>query len=204
MFEVDFKTYQGWITKYVNNHDTREINFQNDVVKRLLENLYPQYDIVCVDTKGSDSKNHDYYKYSGSYVDVKTKKKKPTTPDLLICKDWDWFNRNNDKISYFATVEVKSPYGKEAIYKYDFKDYFDLWNTKITRHLSAEKIDIVIFTDTFKWDIFEKQYSEPKSIILVDRIKRGTGYTYKWKDNAAEEFEKLLKLLDEYLINRIK
>ena len=60
---VDFNTYQGWIQKYINNHDTREINFQNDVVKRLLEQLYPLYDIVCVDTKGGNSKLHDYYMY---------------------------------------------------------------------------------------------------------------------------------------------
>lgn len=118
---VDFNTYQGWIQKYINNHDTREINFQNDVVKRLLEQLYPLYDIVCVDTKGGNSKLHDYYMYSGLYIDSKDGKKKPTTPDLLICKDWDWYNKDNDNIIYIATVEVKSPCSREAIYKKTLK-----------------------------------------------------------------------------------
>lgn len=197
---VDFNSYQNWIQKYINNHDTREINFQNDVVKRLLENLYPSYDIVCVDTKGCDSETHDYYKYSGSYIDPKDNKKKPTTPDLLICKNWDWYNKNNDKIIYLATVEVKSPYGAEAIYKKDFENYYEGWKLKISRHLSAEEVNVVIFTDTFKWDFFVEHYSEPETIELVNRKRIGRGYSYEWRDDAAEQFCKLKDALNKYIV----
>ena len=43
---VSFEEYKNWINKYINNHDTREINFQNDVLKRLLEKLFSQITIA--------------------------------------------------------------------------------------------------------------------------------------------------------------
>lgn len=195
---VEFEEYRNWIEKYVNNHDTREINFQNDVVKRLLERLYPKYDVISVDTKGSSSKNHDYYAYSGRYKDEKGKEK-PTTPDLLICSKWDWYNRDNNEIVYIATVEVKSPFGLDAIYKKDFIDYKPFWYTKIKRHLSAKKINRVIFTDTFKWEFYRKTLESHEEIVLVDRIPRRKGYTYKWRDDVENEFKNLKKKLQEFL-----
>ena len=195
--DVTFELYKKWIQKYINNHDTREINFQNDVVKRMFENLFPKLDIVCVDTKGSESKSHDYYKYSGKYLDVNGKEK-PTTPDLLVCKDWDWYNEDNNIITYIATVEVKSPYGAEAVYKKDFEEYPKTWKTKIKRHLSAEKITKVIFTDTFKWVFFQDSYEKLKIFELVDKVPKGRGYTFKWKADAEYEFNKLKNYLEEY------
>lgn len=196
--DVSFEEYRNWITKYIYNHDTREINFQNDVVKRLLEKLYPNYDVVCVDTKGHSAKDHDYYMYSGSYKDEQGREK-PTTPDLLICYNWDWYNRDNDRIIYLATVEVKSPFGSEAIYKKDFSNYYQSWYEKIGQHLAAKKIDKVIFTDTFKWEFYKENLDSHKEIVLVDRIQKGRGYTYKWKDDAETEFNNLKKKLEEFL-----
>ncbi len=195
--KIDFQEYQCWINKYVNNHDTREINFQNDVVKRLLEKLFPKYDIVCVDTKGCNSTNHNYYAYSGKYTDSGTIK--PTTPDLLICKNWDWYNVINKNIQYIATVEIKSPYGLEAIHKKDYKEYSDKLKKKIHTHLEAENIEKVILTDTFKWEFYIKGNNKPTTIMLVDTIKKGRGYTYKWCDNADDLFQKLINFLYEFL-----
>ena len=183
--KLNSKEYKNWILKYINNHDTREINFQNDVVKRLLERLYPNLDIVSVDTKGCDSESHNYYAYSGDYFDKG--RRKPTTPDLLVCKNWDWFNKDNDNIIYIATIEVKSPYGKEAIYKHEFANYNDDIKNKIERHLSAEKINKVILTDTFKWDFFENGYENPKSFSFVNPVIKGRGFTYEWLDDAEIE-----------------
>lgn len=196
---VNFEEYKGWIQKYINNHDTREINFQNDVVKRLLEKLCPDYDVICVDTRGCDSKRHDYYAYSGSYKDNKGKKK-PATPDLLICQNWDWYNKDNDSITYIATVEVKSPYGSEAIYKKNFDDYFQHSYTQIKQHLDAKEINKVIYTDTFKWEFYEQTLDSHRDIILVDRIRKGRGYTYKWKNDAEKEFHNLLEKLKRFLL----
>lgn len=190
--------YITWINKYINNHDTREINFQNDIVKRMLENIFPYHDIISVDTKGCDSKRHDYYAYSGRYEDS-NKQAKPTTPDLLVCKNWDWFNKDNANIEYIATVEVKSPYGSQAIYKKDKKDYPESWKEKIKRHLSAHKIKKVIFTDTLKWDFFENDYEQVCTIELVSRVQKGRGYIYEWRVDAETQFQKLLEKLDDFL-----
>ena len=190
--------YKSWIEKYINNHDTREINFQYDVVKRLLERIFPEYDIVSVDTKGCNTENHNYYAYSGKYVD-EMGREKPTTPDLLVCKNWDWYNVENDTITYIATVEVKSPYSSEAIYKKEREEYPFRWKTKIETHLSAQRIQKVIFTDTFKWEFYENSFQEADSIELVNRKKAGKGYTFEWKEDAAKQFEKLLDRLKGFL-----
>lgn len=195
--KMTFDEYKCWINKYINNHDTREINFQNDVIKRLLEKLFPNYDIVCVDTKGCNSKNHNYYAYSGKYTD--NGKTKPTTPDLLVCKNWDWYNVNNKNIQYIATVEVKSPYGLEAIYKKDYEKYSDKLKLKISTHLEAENIEKIILTDTFKWEFYSKENVKYPPIMLVDPIKSGKGYTYKWCDNADDRFQSLINFLYEFL-----
>ena len=188
---VSFEEYKNWISKYINNHDTREINFQNDVVKRLLEKLFPKYDIVSVDTKCCESKRHNYYAYSGVYTDKK-KKLKPTTPDLLVCQNWDWYNNGNNNIKYISTIEVKSPYSTQAIYKKSTNEYSCELRTKIERHLSAEKINKVILTDTLSWVFFEEKYDASETISLVNRIPKGRGYTYEWCIDAENIFKNIL------------
>ena len=104
-----------------------------------------------------------------------------------------------NRIIYLATVEVKSPFGSEAIYKKDFSNYYQSWYEKIGQHLAAKKIDKVIFTDTFKWEFYKENLDSHKEIVLVDRIQKGRGYTYKWKDDAETEFNNLKKKLEEFL-----
>lgn len=196
---VSFEEYKNWINKYINNHDTREINFQNDVVKRLLEKLFSEYDIVSVDTKCCESKRHNYYAYSGEYIDAKNKAK-PTTPDLLVCQNWDWYNTDNNNIKYISTIEVKSPYSTQAIYKKTVDEYSYELKTKIKRHLSAEKISRVILTDTLSWVFFDGMYDVSDTISLVNRIAKGRGYTYEWRRDAENIFKdnlinKLVKFL---------
>lgn len=195
---VSFAEYKSWIDKFINNHDTREINFQNDVVKKLLEKLFLEYDIVSVDTKGRESKRHDYYAYSRKYEDAKGRTK-PTTPDLLVCNNWDWYNKNNDKIKYIATVEVKSPYSSQAIYKKTFSEYPEDLKIKINRHLSAEKVNKVVLTDTYSWVFFEEVYKESEHISFVYRVPFKNGYTYEWYDDAEKRFNKLKEKLYEFL-----
>ena len=173
--DITLPNYKDWINKFVNSHDTREINFQNDVVKRLLEIWFSDCDIVYADVKGPDTSNHDYYAYSGSYIDTK-QNEKPTTPDLLVCKNWDWHNVNNEKITYIATIEVKSPYGDEAIYKKEYDKYPESIEKKINTHLQANKINKVILTDTYKWEFFDGSYDNHEPIELVKRVKRGRRY----------------------------
>lgn len=196
---VSFEEYKNWINKYINNHDTREINFQNDVVKRLLEKLFSDYDIVSVDTKCCESKRHNYYAYSGEYTD-ENEKIKPTTPDLLVCQNWDWYNKDNNKIKYISTIEVKSPYSPQAVYKKTKDEYSSELETKIKTHLSAEQINKVILTDTLSWVFFEGNYDKSDTISLVNRISKGRGYTYEWHMEAESIFkDELLNKLFEFL-----
>lgn len=39
---ASFAEYKSWIDKFINNHDTREINFQNDVVKKIIRKTFPR------------------------------------------------------------------------------------------------------------------------------------------------------------------
>lgn len=193
--DVSFEEYRRWVQKYDNNHDTREINYQNDVVKRLLEKLYPEYDVVDVSIKGRGSKNHDYFAYSGGYIDSKGIKK-PTTPDLLVCKYWDWYNVGRDDIIYLATIEVKSPYSREAVYRKHFEDYTEFRRTKIERHLSAKKVHKVILTDALKWEFYDKTLDSRKPIVLANYNQ---GRIYEWKEDADSEFQTLKNELQTFL-----
>ncbi|RFZ78558.1 hypothetical protein DS742_12855 [Lacrimispora amygdalina] len=196
---ISFTEYKKWIDKYIRNNDTREINFQNDVIKRLIEKLFPKYDVVNVGTKGSDTAKHNYYHYSGKYID-NLGREKPTTPDILVANNWNWYNiEHENEIKYIATIEVKSPYGKEAIYKSDCCNC----PAQINRHLSAEKIDKVIYTDSFEWRFYtQNKLDNPEKFSFVNRIRIGRGYTYEWKTEAyaQEEFDKLIKKLKDFLV----
>ena len=199
---IDVQDYKSWIEKFIKREDNREINYQNDVVKRLLEELFKEYDIVYVDTKGPDSNSHDYCAYSGMYEDKDkddNKKIKPTTPDLLICKNWNWHNKNNESIQYIATVEVKSPFSKEAIYKKKKEEYPESLKIKVERHLAATKIKRVIYTDAFKWDFYVDTYDNYETIELVECVKKGRGYTFRWRDDLEEQFKLLKAKLEEFL-----
>lgn len=196
---VEAQEYKSWIEKFINRNDNREINYQNDVVKCLLEKLFEEYDIVYVDTKGPDSEKHDYQVYSGMYVDENEGGKvKPTTPDLLICKDWNWYNKKNESIQYIATVEVKSPF-LEPIYKRNKEEYPDSVKRKVERHLTATKIKKVIYTDAFKWDFYVATYDNYETIELVERVKKGRGYTFKWRDDFEKQFATLKAKLKDFL-----
>lgn len=198
---ICFAEYKEWIDKYIHNNDTREINFQNDVIKKLIEKLFPMYDVVNVGTKGSCTDKHDYNHYSGIYKDD-LGREKPTTPDILIARNWNWYNvEYENEINYIATIEVKSPFGNEAIYKSDRNEC----PIQIKRHLSAKKIDKVIYTDSFEWRFYTQDESDkPEHVSFVNKKRIGRGYIYEWKTDAQaqEEFDKLIKKLKNFLVTK--
>ena len=103
MKNITFNEYVRMIEKWKNNNDFREINIQNEVVKPFIEALGDEFDVIDVSIKGRESKNHDYLAYCGTYESGG--KKKATTPDLIITKNWNWRNREN-KVKYYCSVEV--------------------------------------------------------------------------------------------------
>ena len=62
------------------------------------------------------------------------------------------------------------------------------------------EVNKVIYTDTFKWEFYEQTLDSHRDIILVDRIRKGRGYTYKWKNDAENEFHNLLEKLKRFLL----
>src|SRR5699024_9709493 len=89
--------------------------------------------------------------YCGTYKD--NNNEKPTTPDLVIAKDWNWYNIENE-VDYRAVVEVKSFTSKQLIFNKDFRSYDDKLRKQLNRHLSAKNNNKVILTDCLKWEFY--------------------------------------------------
>lgn len=215
--DVTFDEYTSWFEKYKNNNDIREINFQNEVVKPFLRGVCNDLDVEVCDKKGPDTKKHDYLQYCGTYIDERSGKEKTVTPDLIIAKNWNWLNKENE-VDYRAIVEVKSPYQNPIFHK-NYNDYSDALKKSLERHLSARKNDKVILTDTMKWEFYKK--SDGLKPIQVFRLYELRGSKWEWKkgtecilkDNVTKvlfgnsheyklpmkDFEDLKKFLIEFL-----
>lgn len=152
--DVTFDEYISWFEKYKNNNDGREINFQNEVVKPFIRGICNDLDVEVSDKKGPDTEKHDYLQYCGTYIDEKNGKEKTATPDLVISKNWNWLNKEND-VDYRAVVEVKSPY-EQPIYHKNYEKYKEDLKSELRRHLSAKNNGKVILTDALKWEFYKK------------------------------------------------
>ena len=182
MKNITFNEYVRMIEKWKNNNDFREINIQNEVVKPFIEALGDEFDVIDVSIKGRESKNHDYLAYCGTYESGG--KKKATTPDLIITKNWNWRNREN-KVKYYCSVEVKSPFLNVRLY--DKEKYSDFLKAKINRHLSAKENHKLILTDGIKWEFYEKQ-KEKKSFNLYVKDTE-----WQWNPLDFEDIKKSIK-----------
>ena len=175
--DVNFDEYKKWVNKYINKNDWNEIRFQNEVVKPFISAIFPNLDVEDVSTK-RNSPNHDYHQYGGLYTD-KDGKEKVATPDLVIAKNWNWLNKEND-VEYYAVVEVKSPGLKQAIYCKDYQKYDKELKDELKRHLSSTKNDKVILTDTLKWEFYKKDSGlvPVRTFELYNFFQRGN---WEWK-----------------------
>lgn len=171
---LTFQEYQNWLNKWKNNNDFREINIQNEVVKPFILSICPDLDVIDVSTKTSTT-IHDYLQYCGTYLGDNSKEK-PTTPDLVVSKNWNWQNRKN-KVDYRFTVEVKSPFLGEHIYD---KDIFDEMKPKIECHLSALQNHKVILTDGLKWIFFNNSFDNPKIFSLCTK----NSSEWQWNESS--------------------
>lgn len=187
--DFDYLHYKNLVDKCIKQNDTREATLQGDVVKPFINKLCENLDIVDVSykgpVKGTRTDYHDYLQYCGTYKD-KNNNDKPTTPDLVIAKDWNWYNIKNE-VDYRAVVEVKSFTGKQPIFNKDFKSYDEELQKQLKRHLSAKKNKKIILTDCLKWEFYISENSENdlipiKSISLIDFQKEVRRSTWEWKE----------------------
>lgn len=222
--DVTFSDYINWFEKYKNNNDIREINFQNEIVKPFIRSICNDLDVEVSDKKGPDTTDHDYLKYCGTYIDEASGKEKTVTPDLVIARNWNWLNKENN-VDYRAVVEVKSPYQK-PIYHKDYEKYGEDLKKELRRHLSAKDNDKVILTDALKWEFYKKNEEDnelvpirtfrlydlsdgrgkwewkkgEKSIVEDDVAKRMFVDNLEYK-SQIKEFEELKHFLKEFLNN---
>lgn len=167
---ITFEDYKQLVEKY-DVQDNREINYQNEIVKPMLQIIFQDWNIVDVSIKvggrppKEEAKKHDYSKYCGTYKAKNSKGEiidKYATPDLLIAENWNWYNRDNESIKYHAIVEVKSPFSDDHLCNREYNKYSADLITALTRHLQAN--DIVIATDTYKWGIYTLENEKVVSI----------------------------------------
>lgn len=194
--EVTFEEYIGWFEKYKNNNDIREVNFQNEVVKKLLCKLFEDLDIVDCSVKVPRTTKHNYLEYCGTYED-KRGEQKATTADLVIVKNWNWYNKDNE-VDYRAVVEVKSPY-LQPIYNKEYSEYSNSLKKELNRHLSATINEKVILTDAMKWEFYKKtEIVSPQNVFKIYDL---VGRNWVWKENE-KEFENLKSYLKEFLYDK--
>ncbi len=195
--DVTFNQYKGWFEKYRRNNDTREINFQNEVIKRFIRGICTDLDVESCDTKLTTTR-HDYLQYCGTYIS--NGKEKPSTPDLVITKEWNWFNREYN-LDYRAVVEVKSPFGKGSIYSKGYINYSSDLKCELKRHLSAKVNEKVILTDVLKWEFYIRSEDgidlKPIRTIELYDLTDGRGH-WEWKKDE-QVMEELKEFLKEFL-----
>lgn len=86
---MEFKIYQNLVEKYYKN-DCRELNFQNRILIPFLELLIEgKYDVVDTSTLYKNWKKIYRDSFAGQY-----------TPDILIVKDWNLFEKKAKTTGY--------------------------------------------------------------------------------------------------------
>ncbi|MEY8355562.1 hypothetical protein AALB39_19690 [Lachnospiraceae bacterium 54-53] len=150
--------------------DNREVNYQNSVIKVLLEKLFVNESSIRVVDVSTQYKNwekrswHNRSKYAKRY-----------TPDILIAVNWNICNKNNDDIKYLSLIEVKTP---TAI---DRKHAME----EVKEYLTV--VPNVILTDCITWEFYDRKKDEPEIYCLENDkqraavCKRGDNKDIHWK-----------------------
>ena len=125
--------------------------------------------------------------YCGTYID-KNGENKPSTPDLVIAKNWNWLHKVYS-VDYRSVVEVKSPYMDQSIYNKEHQIYGVELKKELKRHLTAKNNSKVILTDTLKWEFYERnvEYTEliPIQTIVLYDLCNGRN-KWNWKKGKLE------------------
>ncbi|MGV8907113.1 MAG: hypothetical protein ACOH15_11000 [Acetobacterium sp.] len=183
---VEFDVYKKWFDKYYENNDGNEIKIQNEIVKPFISAICTDLDVEDSKNKGPDTDKHDYFQYCGTYIGEHGEEK-ASTPDLVIAKNWNWLNKEND-VDYRAVVEVKSPYQQQRIYNKDYEKYGEDLKNELRRHLSAKDNDKVILTDAMKWEFYKKNEEDNKLVpIRTFRLYDLSGGRGKWEWKKSEQ-----------------
>lgn len=190
---MNYSEYISIFERY-GKRDSREINFQNEIVKPFLRSIVPEFFIEDISTYYKSTEIHDRSKYV-NLTDNESNFK--SQPDLIICSNWHTDNRNND-LGYKATVEVKTPYNEDRIYSINYEKY-DKQIKQVDIYIKSEKVNKVILTDTLKWEFYYKSSKRPLKTIMLCEIINGNNNNWIWKDEAT--FRELKSYISDFLNN---
>ena len=151
---LNFDDYIELLDRQKNNQDVREEAIQYNVIRVFLQSIFQEFDIEAT-SKQERASIHNYLDYCGSYIDEKTGRTKKWTPDLVIAKNWNWDNVNNN-VEYKCVVEVKSPF-LDPITGLKPEKYGCL--DEVKSHLKAQKNNKVILTDGVTWAFYDKEHA---------------------------------------------
>lgn len=193
MDNLSFCEYKKLVNYYLKK-DSRELNFQNRIICLLLENVLKNEETISVVDISTQFKNKE------SKIHTRSGYAKKYTPDLLIAKNWNYENKNNDPNRiYIAVVEVKSPYKSMSKNNYTGKELGNKHTCdEINEYLSNNLK--VILTDCHEWKFYVK---DNKNDIIIK--------TFNFSEELLKEdlyiqglpkWEKLLEYLNEFLIGK--
>lgn len=186
--------------------DIRELVFQNRVLIPFLEVLFHKdknLEAVDISTQTKEDKEQDPSQYRSFDEGA-------SSPDLLIARNWRLCNRGDTNIQYLATIEVKSPDGKEAIYDKEPEEVCAYLKKEkrigkqLRFHLQAKAHPDVILTDCLRWQFFTRWDTEPApqkdreltpslDIVLWDNIAGEWREDGEW-EKLCDELRKIAKL----------
>ncbi|HDJ5075832.1 TPA: hypothetical protein PQS58_002009 [Staphylococcus aureus] len=184
---MKYQEYKKTFEKY-GDIDTREINFQNELVKPLLKEVLKDADVIDTSTITKGSSIHDRKKYAGHL------KNRLVSPDLLICKNWNYSNINNH-VNYLAVVEVKSPF-HQNIYSKEYDHYSNYLRERIDSFVINGNVKKLILTDALKWEFydFNNNNQSINTIRLYNMKGRG-----KWEWRNDNSYNQLLSELTSFV-----
>lgn len=178
-------SFEDYLKKVIriSEDNPREINYQLEIVKPLLEKLLSGHQIPDTSQNSNDTARHtrEHYTLPGH-----------TAPDLLIAKEYQYDNNSDEapKTEIIAAIEIKTPYSDEMTGD-------DLNNYKI--HLLYElalyiyKDSQVIATNCRRWQFFRKANNESFDESVPPILERYNKNKNKKPDNS--DFQELIKQL---------
>jgi len=177
-----YQKYTEKIMKFL-SYDNRELNYQNSVIKPLLEQLYvnrPSISVVDVSTQYKNWNNrswHDRLKYAVQH-----------TPDILVATNWNIRNKGKGDIEYLLLIEVKSPTASDRKHAVaEVEEYLTL-------------VSNVILTDGITWEFYNRdKNNEIEFFYLEKNCKR----VCEQKNIMNMQWKTSVKILSDFLVNEL-
>ncbi len=178
-----FEWYLNKIIK-ISEESPKEINYQLEIIKPLLEEILPQYQVVDTSGNSADTTKHTRKAYT---------LESHAAPDLLIAKNYKYDNKKKEPPEIHAVVEVKEQSSTE-MFNRDIDGYSDHLIYEVGLYLSMSEDRRVIATNCRRWHFFERteEYDSGFMNFFLSHKKylidyENTKNKEKWKESSNPE-----------------